>query len=765
MQLRVFMVMISLLTGNILCYAQNKKYTDSLITVLEKNPQYPVKEKQALLEKIIFDLVEYDSLHAEQYLANWKKNYYPIDIPRKIFYHKNKGILYFNYYDFGKALKEISQGIELAKKGNAAISLADLYNNRANVYSDLENDQKALEDYDSAISIYRRKGLKADEALTLSNKANLYGAKGKFKEGIPFALESLKIREKLNDQRGMANTSFNLGIMFKNIGRYKEALEYLSFPEEYYRKEKNERSLATVQLIKGSVYRSKKMYSISKEYFQKALPVLESYQFKGGMINAYENLGTLAALDEKDENLALNYYLKAEKIANTLNNVQGWISTGINVAQSYLILKEFEKFNEKVNKIETLARKHQYSQELQEILKLKLNYSFEKSGELAGKDYLDEFEKIRDSVNHKDVQQQISNLKIKYETEKKEAQIQLLNSQNELQKEVLSKNHLELLNKALELDKQNLRIGNQELQISNQNLDIKNKEVAITNKNLQLKNQDQKIDLLGLGNKNKTLEIQKKNSQIMYGLGAFVFLLLLSILFYNRNKLRHRAKLQEAIIKEQDKSASAIISAEENERSRMSQSLHDGLGQLLSATKMNLQAALEHLPEHEKSSKIYSNALQLVDESITEMRSVSHQMVTNNVMRKGLANALKELIEKIESNKLRITLDTKGLLQEIKPEIQLVVYRILQESIQNVIKHADASQVDIILDAKQDLLHASISDNGKGFDSNTLKQHKGIGIDNIDTRVRFLKGTYKITSTPGNGTWIELDIPLNNNQS
>lgn len=757
---RQWIVIICFFIGMPYCVSQNKNYTDSLINELEKLSAKDDKGQQILYETIISELVEYDSLKAERYLEGWKKYFYNTGTNKKIFYHKNRGILLMNFSNFNGALAEIFKGISFATKENKQLEMADLYNNRANVYSELEKDENAISDYDSAALIYRQLGMKADEALVLSNKANLYGAKANFKEAIPMALESLKIREELKNEPGMANTSFNLAIFFKNLGRYDEALNYLAFPEIYYRKTNNEKSLARVYLVKGSAYRSKKMYKESKEFFLKAIPTLEKYEFKGGLVNAYENLGTLAAVADSNETEALKYYLKAESIVSELNNVQGTISTGINVAQSMLLLQQFEQFEVKIKAIEKLARENHYNQELQEILKLRMNYAFKKNGVIDGSKFFEEFEKLRDAASSKDIQQQISDLKIKYETEKKEAQIKLLNSANALQRQTLEKNKLLLLNNALALERKDLQIGNQELLISNQELNLRNKDFVLANNGLELKNKEQKINILNLSDKNKALKIHEKNRQLIFGFIAFMLLIGMGMLFYNRTKLKQKSQLQAAIIKEQDSAARAVIGAEENERSRMSQTLHDGLGQLLSAAKMNLQAAVEHLPPDEKSGKIYANALQLVDESIVEMRSVSHQMVTSNVIRKGLANALKELVEKIENNRLKISVDVNGFFENINPEIQIMIYRILQESIHNVVKHAAASKIDIHLSAESNQIITSVRDNGIGFVLTSTKNRKGIGLDNIETRVKFLKGDLKISSAPGHGTTLDIRIPL-----
>ncbi|MCO6497843.1 MAG: tetratricopeptide repeat protein [Chitinophagaceae bacterium] len=753
MQLIFPILTVLFVLTSIVCPAQNKSRTDSLIKVLNRSGNISLKEKKPLLESIITELIDYDSANAEYYLQLWKKELYSQSAIYQVFYHKNRSTLYQNYSDSEKALREVNQGISIARRENLQIDLADLYNNRGNLKSEMEDDDGALEDFDQAISIYRSLAMKSEEALVLSNKANVYAFRGNFKTAVPYALEALKIREKTGDKTGVANTSFNLGIMFKSLDQLTDAQKYLNTAEEIYRELKDERSLATVYLVKGSIYRLQKNYERSKSSFLRALPIMEKYDFKPGLINAYENLGTIAARHEKNEEAALSYYLQAEKLTASLQRNQGKITSGINVAQSLLNLKRYDEFNTKIASIEKMARAYNYNQELLDILKLKMLYAFDRSQESGGREFLEEYEALADSIKSVEIQSDLNELKVKYETEKKEEKIKLLNSRNELQRQILAANELSLLNKELELEKKNLKIGNQELA-------IRNKDAMIANNELQIKNKEQEIRILELSDKNKSLTIKERNRQLLFGSGLVVLLAALGILYFNRRKIREKAKFQEVLIAEQDKAAKAVISAEENERSRMSQHLHDGLGQLLSAAKMNLQAAMEYLPEDDRMTKIYNNTLQLVDDSILEMRSVSHELVTNNVMRKGLANALKELIEKISNNRLKVNLEVNGLLENVSAEIQLIVYRILQESIQNVIKHAQASRIDILLNVDIEYLSGIVSDNGKGFDTSTTASRNGIGLENIATRIRFLKGSYKVSSAPGEGTKLQFEIPL-----
>ncbi len=255
-------------------------------------------------------------------------------------------------------------------------------------------------------------------------------------------------------------------------------------------------------------------------------------------------------------------------------------------------------------------------------------------------------------------------------------------------------------------------------------------------------------------------EIEKKNTTIMVTVIVIILICLLGFIIFQFLRYQQKQKLQAIIIKEQDDAARAVISAEEHERSRMSQTLHDGVGQLLSGLKMNL-GALEERVNFKEHQSIFQKSIALLDESIAETRSVSHQILPNNIIRMGLGNALKSLIEKIDQDKVEISLSVDGMQKDILPDTQLMVYRIIQESVHNAMKHANAQNIDIAIHVKEQILSAQVSDNGIGFDSEILKKESGIGLGNIATRIRFLKGTYSIKSKINQGTTLAFEVPLN----
>ncbi|UEG50705.1 sensor histidine kinase [Ferruginibacter lapsinanis] len=256
-------------------------------------------------------------------------------------------------------------------------------------------------------------------------------------------------------------------------------------------------------------------------------------------------------------------------------------------------------------------------------------------------------------------------------------------------------------------------------------------------------------------------ELTKKNYWLFGSIGLFILLSLLSYSFYRRYKLRQETKLRDAIIKQQDLSTKAVLEAEENERKRIAQELHDGVGQMMSAAKMNLSAFESDLQLKDKNQKMaYDKIVSLVDESCKEVRSVSHQMMPNALLKKGLANAIREFIDKIDSRILKVDLFSEGLNERIDSNAETVLYRVIQECVNNVIKHSGANQLDISLIKDIDGISITIEDNGKGFDISQKENIEGIGLKNMRTRIEYLKGTIEFDSTPEKGTLVAINVPV-----
>lgn len=280
------------------------------------------------------------------------------------------------------------------------------------------------------------------------------------------------------------------------------------------------------------------------------------------------------------------------------------------------------------------------------------------------------------------------------------------------------------------------------------------KQIDQLNAKYQAEKQEQQLKL-------QKAEIARKN-YLLWGLVTAIALLILAgISFYRKRQLQNKMNLQNAVMKQQDMATRGIIDAEEKERKRIAADLHDGVGQMMSAAKMNLSAFENEIIFKDDAQKnTFERLIGLVDESCKEIRSVSHQMMPNALLKSGLASAVKEFLDKIDNRIIKINLHSEGLQERLDGNTETVLYRVIQECVNNVIKHSGASNLDISLIKDADGIAATVEDNGKGFDTADKQKFEGIGLQNISSRVAFLKGTVDFDSAPGKGTLVAIHVPI-----
>ena len=257
------------------------------------------------------------------------------------------------------------------------------------------------------------------------------------------------------------------------------------------------------------------------------------------------------------------------------------------------------------------------------------------------------------------------------------------------------------------------------------------------------------------------VQISKKNYLLAGVILVIVFVKLLVLSAWLRVRLKQKAKFQREIMKQQELATKAVLAAEEKERQRIARDLHDGVGQMMSVAKMNLSAFesdIQFLDRDQQES--FEKIINLVDESCREVRSVSHNMMPNALLKNSLAIAIKDFVDKIEKRSLKVRVYTEGLDDRLDSNLEIILYRVIQECVNNVIKHAEASRLDISVLKDKEGISATIEDNGKGFDIGDKDKFEGIGLKNIITRIEYLKGMVDFDSSPGRGTLIALNVPL-----
>jgi len=257
------------------------------------------------------------------------------------------------------------------------------------------------------------------------------------------------------------------------------------------------------------------------------------------------------------------------------------------------------------------------------------------------------------------------------------------------------------------------------------------------------------------------LKISRRNILLVVLLAALIMSVFIFRLVYLRYKLKQEQKLQQELIKEETKRSKAIIETEENERQRLARELHDGVGQLLSATKLNLSSLENNKCTPEERLRLV-NSMDILDESIREIRNISHNMVPDILLKFGLKRAIEDFIIRInQTKKLEIHFECNGFEENsLEDTDKLMLYRLIQESVNNTIKYAQATNMTIQLSADMNEISLLMEDNGKGFDIEEAKRKGGIGFKNMQLRTEYLKGKLEIDSSPKNGTTIIIEIPL-----
>lgn len=227
-----------------------------------------------------------------------------------------------------------------------------------------------------------------------------------------------------------------------------------------------------------------------------------------------------------------------------------------------------------------------------------------------------------------------------------------------------------------------------------------------------------------------------------------------------RKEMNERERLATLIEAQKDAHMKALMQAQDNERKRIASDLHDSLGSLLSSVRLRFNGLQNEFSQHvpEKSQR-FNDSLKLLDEAIDELRHISHTMVPVSLSRFGLASALQTFIEQVSaSGQLDIRLQILGLEGRLAEEMEVRVYRICQELVQNVIKHAHATSLRIQIIRHKDSLNMMVEDNGIGLRKDTLS--KGFGFGTIQSNVDLFKGTFDIESQPGKGCLVLIDLPI-----
>ena len=227
-----------------------------------------------------------------------------------------------------------------------------------------------------------------------------------------------------------------------------------------------------------------------------------------------------------------------------------------------------------------------------------------------------------------------------------------------------------------------------------------------------------------------------------------------------KNKL-DKQKIVELMRQQELIGFDAMVLGQNNERKRIAEALHDHLGSLMATLKLGFESFRIKLGQQPDPVDLaYGKLISQIDDACGEVRKVSHETRSGVLISDGLLPAIEEMVKNInDSASLEISVSGFGLDQGMDGSIELSIYRMIQELITNIIKHAEANEASIQLTMHEGSLNLLVEDNGQGFDSDS-GAYDGVGLRSIRSRVNYLRGEMLVDSQNGSGTTISIDIPV-----
>lgn len=561
----------------------------------------------------------------------------------------------------------------------------------------------------------------------LSDICGIHLFKGEIKKALEYAEKALIIARKEGNKKDLAGALVNLASVQSHNNQFANALELqLEALKIYDELKKNYYIVFTCNSI-GATYNNIGNYKLSNVYLNKAFtlnttrPELKSITL--GMMA--DNFRSLNKIDS-----AVYCYKEAKILFEQMNDQNGLATACNNLGTAYENIGDIK--NAEIQYKEAIQRSKEF-----ESLELLAFSETSLAGLYIKKGNYNEAEKL------------------------------LLNSLESAKKlgsgetELTAYQYLtELYIKTKDPEKATMYFNKHKAMKDS----VFTKDVALRFSEAQTKFDVEKKDLELAKNKAEIESQEKQNFIKNIIIVSIVLLIILStiltVIIFRKRQIQQQAKLDAEIAFQKEIRSKAIIEAEEKERRRIAQDLHDGVGQILSAAKLNLSGLESQISLNSvKQKEAFKTALDLIDDSVKEVRIVSHNMMPNTLIKLGLASAIKEFITKIQGTPdLKVNLEIVGLTQRIEQEKETVLYRVIQEVVSNIIKHAKATQIGLQLIKHEKDVSIIIEDNGLGFDTSKINEFEGIGLKNIISRVEFINGTVHFDSTLNQGTTVIIEI-------
>ncbi len=569
------------------------------------------------------------------------------------------------------------------------------------------NDEADLSHYYSLLGLYYQRISKYDSAIWCQQK-------------------SLELGESASDSVRISKANQRLGVIYKYRGDFDLAIEYFIKAKTiaYALGDYKTGATSDITIAQSLIFLGK-----YREALDQIKPVVAQSRIREAPQITYA-----ALIESGNANMmtgqldaSLNDYEEAISVMDEINETEGIVAILGNIGGVYFYKGDYQS-----------AIKY-YLRAIKEGLKIEDQISTATAKMNLAEAYftLGNFNEAKDTLlstlktyvrldsKHHIVYNYDYLYQLEYKRKKYDAAIEYLKLKNTYQDSILNEN---TLNKINELQTK-YETAEKEQEIATQKLEIAEKEASLKAKQIQI---------FGL-------------------IGSLIILSLFGIVFYNQYRAKQNQKLQEAILREKERGFESVIQATEEERKRISKDLHDGIGQQLSALKMALKNMVSKISDEQQQEDLEIIADQF-SKSADEVRQISHQMMPRKLMEDGLVEAIEDLLKSsFQFSEMQFTFEHHKIDQRFQERIEISLYRVLQELINNIIKHSEASEVSVQLIKNKEKLLLFVEDNGKGMDDSKSNGH---GLINIKSRLDMVKGSVNYEPSAGSGTSATVTIPI-----
>jgi two-component system, NarL family, sensor kinase len=629
-------------------------------------------------------------------------------------------------------------------RGEWTLNLRSILNNDVNLYmalfdslgyyySNEGQEGKALECfrrvdelasyYDISISEKLKKSKLNGIAGSYQRIGLQYSDKRDYEISIEYQNKALDIYKELGDKLGLSSCYNNMGVTYINNGNNSLALDNLLKSLKIFEDIKYKAGLGNCNLNIGIIYTNEKDYSKALNYVEKALQIFDELKNKAGISTCYNILGSIY-FKQGNNIKAHEYYKQALKISDEMQDDVSKADILNNIGDAYMNLGD-------------------YSEALECFYKaLKLD---EKSGNKINKLFL--FNNIANT-----------NLKLKRYDEALEYALKSLKSAKEQNKLVIENDGYRILKETYKLkgiyqkamEYADLYYSTAD-SLYNSN---KTKQIFEIQNKYESEKKENEILLLSKSKEVQDLKL-RKNKIIIYALSFGSVLFLIFILIVS-NLYRQRQFRKKMFIK--------TIETEEHERKRFAEDLHDGIGPLLSTIGLYVnELGVGGKESNKKEEELLKYTNQLIDDAIKNTKMIANNLMPGDLAQYGLIRAIEYYCNKVnKSGKISIRIATEGTRERYNKTIEIILYRVSMELINNTIKHASAGNIIINIRERDNKLLLLYKDDGQGFDVEaTLKDPvKGLGLNNIINRIKTVEGECEFQSLQGKGTTANIEINL-----